>query len=461
MQARDAARARGGRARLIGSRQHEPQDAPFPGRTGVLAFSSRTGVIPIPDCEVPMREARADRIRTESLRSQWNDSRSGTLFAFAVVLRARSSRPRCLAGVRAASGSRCTVACFALGTAIAWSSAGRALRARRWRPCRRGSRLRAPHPGRASRRARSRSGCYAPSVGVDGRVRSGRAQATRPADQLIAFAALGPDSRAAANTLLAARVMAPAAEALARRVAPADRARVARDRRFAWTVRLLVTALVLVPAVLGALVSPLAVSLIVLALGLALGELVERAGAPGRRDAARRRARRREAAREAVTGSGQSSPKCSQRSTDSRARSRRASTPSRTRRRSSAATSASSDATRAKVVELTDAQVADVQRLSQSMSSVYSHSEKISESIQDLRIAVDESSSAVTELGAAGEQLVGDRARADSRAPTRCRRRSSARSPRSATSRPAPMCSRASRPTPRPRWSRWRPRCRT
>lgn len=65
------------------------------------------------------------------------------------------------------------------------------------------------------------------------------------------------------------------------------------------------------------------------------------------------------------------------------------------------------DATRSAVVEKTNAQVSDVQRLTESVSSVYSHSENIETAIGELRSAVDESSSAVTELGAAGEQLVG------------------------------------------------------
>jgi methyl-accepting chemotaxis protein len=200
-------------------------------------------------------------------------------------------------------------------------------------------------------------------------------------------------------------VRAPAAEGLSKRVGPADRVRRAQPLSLAWTVRLLVTALVLVPAILGALGAPFVVSLIVLAVGLALGELVStqvRQDAATLRDAARGAAN---GSGEVLAGSGEFAEVFGALEELSRAIQAGLDAFANT------ATQLGSDlgeldATRAKVVELTDDQVADVQRLAQSMSSVYSHSEQISESIQDLRIGVEESSSAVTELGAAGEQLV-------------------------------------------------------
>jgi methyl-accepting chemotaxis protein len=251
-------------------------------------------------------------------------------------------------------------------------------------------------------------------------------------DRLIAFAALGLLA-AAANTLLAARVMAPVAEALAHRVPATGRDRIARPLPLAWTLRLLVAALVLVPVILDALLgqaqsragaaaatsplgSPLAIALIVLAAGLVLAELVS---AQVRQGVAllRHAARTTSAPSEGVAAS------------DEFAEVHEAiGELTRSIQAALAAFSGASgelgarigelDATRESVASLTGAQVVDVQRLTQSMGSVYSHSEKISESIEDLRIAVDESSSAVTELGAAGEQLVGTARELSTRADT-------------------------------------------
>ena len=228
----------------------------------------------------------------------------------------------------------------------------------------------------------------------------------------------------------ASNVSEPVAEALSARVRLAKRANLARPLPLAWTLRLLVASLVIAPAILNALVgktrasagvaaldSPLAVSLIVLALGLVLAELVSgqvRRSAASLSDAARRAAN---GARDGVAASGEFSEVFDALAEVSR----------RVQGALDAFTAATAGlgagiselgAARESVASLTDAQVADVQRLTQSMSSVYSHSEKISESIQDLRIAVDESSSAVTELGAAGEQLVGTARELTSRADT-------------------------------------------
>jgi len=258
------------------------------------------------------------------------------------------------------------------------------------------------------------------------------AQTSLPAERLIAFAVLGL-AAAAANLLLAARVMAPVAEALAQRTPLTSRARMARPFPLAWTLRLLVTSLVLVPVVLDALVaqsrardaapalgalgSPLAVSLIALAIGLVLAELASahvRRGAASLRDAARNAVR---GTREGLAGSGEFSEVFE--ALEAVSRSIQDALDAFAGAAADLATGLGElDGARESVATLTDVQVTDVQRLSQSMSTIYAHSEKITESIQDLRIAVDESSSAVTELGAAGEQLVGTARELTTRADT-------------------------------------------
>lgn len=354
------------------------------------------------------------------------------LFAFAAVLRALEP-----AGLSttfsllrlAVQGLVCTGA----GTAIAWACASRALAdlAAADRDATDG--LDGAHRTAGRFAAGSFAvwmACAAIGIAVEPQVAG---QVAPVVDRLLAFAALGLIA-ATANTLLAARVMAPVAEALSARVPLAKRANVARPLPLAWTLRLLVASLVLAPVILNALVgqararagaaaldttlgSPLAVSLIVLALGLALAELVSaqvRRSAASLCDAARRAAN---GARDGVAASGEFSEVFEALAGVSRS----------IQDALDAFVAATAGlgtgigelaAARESILSLTDAQVADVQRLTQSMSSVYSHSEKISESIQDLRIAVDESSSAVTELGAAGEQLAGTARELTSRADT-------------------------------------------
>ena len=176
----------------------------------------------------------------------------GTLVAFAPVLRALEP-----AGL-STSFSLLRLAlqglvCFGAGTAIAWACASRAL----------------ADLGAADRDAtdgldgahrtagRFAAGSFAVwmvcagiGIAVEPQVAG---QAAPIADRLLAFAALGLLA-AAANTLLAARVMAPVAEALSARVPLAKRAHVARPLPLAWTLRLLVASLVLAPVILNALV---------------------------------------------------------------------------------------------------------------------------------------------------------------------------------------------------------------
>jgi methyl-accepting chemotaxis protein len=337
------------------------------------------------------------------------------------------------------------VVCFALGTAISWASASRALADLDASFAQRGEAERRPSDldrvaSEALECAHRSAGRFAAgsfavwmlcaSLGI--LFEPQLAAQSHVVDRLVAYAALGLLS-AALNTMLVARVIAPVADALALRVPLESRAQIARPLPLAWTLRLLVTALVLVPAVLGSLAgapgragssglatalgSPVAVSLLALAIGLVLAELVSsqvRSSAAALRDAARRAAQGSE---DQVAGSGEFSEVYEAIASLSHAL--------RTALDSFAAAGGNLGAgiselgaTREAVVALTDAQVADVQRLTQSMSSVYSHSERISESIQDLRIAVDESSSSVTELGAAGEQLVGTARELTSRADT-------------------------------------------
>ena len=204
------------------------------------------------------------------------------------------------------------------------------------------------------------------------------------------------------------------------------------------------------------LASPLAVSLVVLAVGLVLAELVSsrvRRGAASLRDAARQAA---QATQHGIAGSGEFSEVSEALAGLSRAihgaleafygRGNRA------RRRNPG------PGRDARVGRRVDRRSGRRRAAPHAVDELgYSHAERISESIQDLRIAVDESSSAVTELGAAGEQLVGTAREMTSRADT-VSRRSSARSRTLGDVRPRPTCSPASRATPPRRWKRWRPR---
>ncbi len=376
-----------------------------------------------------MRGARAEQIRSQ-LCAVSASTTLGTLLAFGAVLRALepAGLSTSLSLLRLAFQG---LVCFALGTAIAWTCARRALSDL-------GAADRDADPGLDSAHrcaGRFAVGSFAvwmscASIGILVEPQLAAAP-SHVLDRLIAFAALGLFA-AAANALLAARVMAPVTEALCVRVPRERRARVARPLPLAWTLRLLVTALVLVPVILDSLAdpararaaglalalgSPLAVSLIVLAIGLVLAELVSaqvRRGAASLRDALRGAAKGKG---EGIASSGEFSEVSEALASLSRAIHGALDAFSAAAAELGAGIGAL-DATRGSVVELTDAQVSDVQRLTQSMSSVYSHSERISESIQDMRIAVDESSSAVTELGAAGEQLVGTARELTARADT-------------------------------------------
>ena len=236
--------------------------------------------------------------------------------------------------------------CFALGTAIAWASASRALAdlasfAQREQVSRSEPQASEDHkvgerrPSDADRDASEALDCAHRSAG---RFAAGSfavwmlcaslgilfepqlAAQTQVVDRLVAYAALGLLA-AALNTMLVARVIAPVADALVARVPLASRAQIARPLPLAWTLRLLVTALVLVPGVLGSLAgasgragasglaaalgSPVAVSLLALAIGLVLAELVSsqvRGSAVALRDAARRAAQGSE---DQVAGSGE------------------------------------------------------------------------------------------------------------------------------------------------------------
>jgi methyl-accepting chemotaxis protein len=343
----------------------------------------------------------------------------GMLFAFGAVLRALE--PAGLSAtfslVRAALQG---LVCFGASTAIAWWSASRALADLGASDRDASEGLDSAHRTAMHFAVGSFSiwmACAAFGIAVEP---AADGQAVHAVDRLVAFATVGLIA-AAANLLLAGRTMAPVAQTLAARVSPASRSRVAQPLPLAWTLRLLVTEIVLAPMVLTTLLgeaqsragaaaapfsSPLAVALIVLVVGLALAELASaqvRRSAAALLDAARSAAK---GTRDGVAASGEFSDVFESLAEVSRAIQGAIDAFGRT----TAALGAGIgelDAARESVAALTDAQVADVQRLTQSMSSVYSHSEKIGESIQDLRVAVDESSSAVTELGAAGEQLVG------------------------------------------------------
>ncbi|HKA14152.1 MAG TPA: methyl-accepting chemotaxis protein [Myxococcota bacterium] len=354
----------------------------------------------------------------------------GTLLAFGAALRALepAAIPAVFSVLRLAVQG---LVCSAASTAIAWGSAARALADLGAPDHDASGGLDGAHrtPGRFAA-ASFAIWMLCAAIGI--LVEPGGAESSFAADRLIAFAALG-FAAAAANTLLVARVMAPVAEALAPRVPAARRARAARPLPLAWTLRLLATSLVLVPVVLDALVSqararegagvagalgsPLAVSLIALAFGLVLAELVS---AQMRRAAASLRAAARGAMRgasEGIGGSGEFSEVFE--ALDGLSRSiQDALDALRGAAAELGAGFGELDGARERVGTLADAQVADVQRLAQSMSTVYAHSEKNAESIQDLRLAVDESSSAVTQLGAAGEQLVGTARELTSRADT-------------------------------------------
>jgi methyl-accepting chemotaxis protein len=375
-----------------------------------------------------LRAVRAEQIRSR-LCGVSASTTLGTVLVFGAVLRALE--PAELSAVFSlARLALHGLVCFALGTAIAWASAGRAL-----------AELRAAE-GDASEAldcahhcaGRFAAGSFAvwmlcASLGI---LFEPHFPQSRVADRLVAYAALGLLA-AAANTMLAARVIAPVADALSLRIPLANRARIARPLPLAWMLRLLVTALVLVPVILGsltgapgrtstpglagALASPLAVSLVVLALGLVLAEFVSsqiRRSAAALRDAARSAAQGTE---EQIAGSGEFVEVFDAIAALSQAI-RGALDSFAGAAKNLGAGIHELGATRESVVTLADAQVADVQGLTQSMSSVFSHSERISESIQDLRIAVDESSSSVTELGAAGEQLVGTARELTARADT-------------------------------------------
>ena len=230
---------------------------------------------------------------------------------------------------------------------------------------------------------------------------------------LLAFAALGLVG-AAGNLLLTARATAPLCSALAARASAAARLGSAGTSH-AWTLRLLVTALVLAPALLeragsaGQAGPPLSgMSLVMLAVGLGFAELASaavRAGADSLRGAAERAARG-SAAGAAPPADAEFAP-----AGEAIARLERAIGEALQALEANAADLerevSELDTTRQKAGGLTDSQVAGIQQLTQSMSSVHSQSEKIVTSLQDLRTAIDESSSAVTELGAAGDQLAG------------------------------------------------------
>ncbi len=187
----------------------------------------------------------------------------------------------------------------------------------------------------------------------------------------------------------------------------------------AWTLRLLVAALVLAPELFARAGGggDLARSAGLLAVGLGLAELASsavRSGADALRDAAERAAFGRSAVAVPggeLAGVGGAIARLQRSLGDALGAIE------------SAATELDGelsdlDATREKLRGLTDAQVAEVQQLTQSMSSVYTQSETINESIQELRTSLDESSSAVTELGAAGDQLAGTAAEMLRRAET-------------------------------------------
>jgi uncharacterized protein YoxC len=262
------------------------------------------------------------------------------------------------------------------------------------------------------------------------RSRSSRSAASHVVDRLVAFAALGLLA-AAANTLLAARVMAPVAERSRRasrreprrdRAPAAARLDAAPARRRARARARVLLALARPGGARGAAPETRRSARRSRLADRARGRprargARERAGAPAAaalRDAARRAA--------SATSDGvarrASSPKLSRRSRKSSNAIRNGARLLRGREDGLGSGIGELDTARESVLALTDAQVADVQRLTQSMSSVYSHAEKISESIQDLRLAIDESSSSVTELGAAGEQLVGTARELTSRADT-------------------------------------------
>src|SRR5688572_3776214 len=249
-----------------------------------------------------LRAVRAENIRSR-LCAVSASTTLGTVIVFGAVLAALE--PAGLSPIF--SGTRLALhglVCFALGTAIAWASARRAL-----------SDLDAPDrdAGEALDCAHRSAGRFAAgsfaawmlcaSLGI--LFEPQLAAQARILDRLVAYAVLGVLA-AALNTLLAARVIAPAADQLALRVPLAQRAQIARPLSLAWTLRLLVTALVLVPAVLGSLAaapgtagasgigaalgSPIAISLIALAVGLVLAELVSsqmRSSTAALRDAAR------------------------------------------------------------------------------------------------------------------------------------------------------------------------------
>jgi methyl-accepting chemotaxis protein len=354
------------------------------------------------------------------------------LFAFAAVLRALE--PAGLSAtfllVRAALQG---LVCFGASTAIAWASASRALAELGAADRDTTQGLECAHRTAVRFAVGSFAAwmmCAAFGIAVEPAVAE---QGAHAVDRLVAFAAIGLVA-AVANLLLAARTMAPVVQTLAARVPAASQSRVARPLPLAWTLRLLVASVVLAPVILAALLdqaqsrsgavavatplsSPLAVALLVLALGLALAELASaqvRRSAAALSDAARNAAK---GTRDGVAASGEFSHVFDALADVSRAIQDALDAFGRATAGLGAGIG-ELDASRESLAALTDAQVADVQRLTQSMSSVYSHSEKISESIQDLRVAVDESSSAVTELGAAGEQLVGTARELTSRADT-------------------------------------------
>jgi methyl-accepting chemotaxis protein len=329
-----------------------------------------------------------------------------SLLAFAPVLRALepAGLSTAFSLLRLAAQG---VLCFALGTAIAWALAQRAADALA---------LDAEGAADSASRIATRfaAGTFAAwmlSAAAGLLLEPG---APRALDRMLGYAAIGL-AAATANVVLAGRVVAPFVDALRARVPSARRSAVARPLSLAWTLRLLVVALVGVPAALDMLLeranpelglgsAVVGVAGIALALGLVV---VETVGAAVRGSTASLRA--------AAHGSLAGAPEAAGWAEFAAVFDAIAALSGRVHDALAAFEAAAAelgegssqlDATRESVALLTDAQVADVQQLTLSMSSVYSHSEKISESIQNLRIAVDESSSAITELGAAGEQLV-------------------------------------------------------
>jgi methyl-accepting chemotaxis protein len=241
--------------------------------------------------------------------------------------------------------------------------------------------------------------------------------------RLGAFAAIGLIA-AAVNALLAARVVAPVCTVLVARMTAEQRGKGGRPMSLAWSLRLMVVALVFSPAMLGGLLErarvlrgagdgpfiPTAVADAVLfplglmAVGFVLVEVVASAlrhTATALRDSAHGMKRgvgvytEAELAEASVALAGLA------------AATHGVVVAFETAAQDLVDGLAELDTSRAAVAEKTAVQVSGVQQLTESVSSLYSHSESIESSIQELRTAVGRSSSTVTELGVAGERLAG------------------------------------------------------